>query len=132
MKVVILGCGRTGANLARMLVAESHQVAVIDKERAAFTRLGPDFAGTAVIGVGIDEDVLRQAGIEEADAFVAVTNGDNTNAMAAQVARDIFGVPQVVCRIYDPLRAEIYYKLGLQVICPTLWGATWIKEVLES
>jgi trk system potassium uptake protein TrkA len=132
MKVVILGCGRTGANLARMLVAESHQVAVIDKERSAFTRLGPDFAGTAVIGVGIDEDVLRQAGIEEADAFVAVTNGDNTNAMAAQVARDIFGVPQVVCRIYDPLRAEIYYKLGLQVICPTLWGATWIKEVLES
>jgi trk system potassium uptake protein TrkA len=132
MKVLILGCGRTGANLARMLVAEGHQVTVIDKERAAFTRLGPDFAGTVEVGIGIDEDVLRRAGIEGAEAFVAVTNGDNTNAMAAQVARDIFGVRRVVCRIYDPLRAEIYHKLGLQVICPTLWGATWIKEALES
>jgi trk system potassium uptake protein TrkA len=132
MKVVILGCGRTGANLAKMLAAEGHQVTIIDKERASFSRLGPDFNGTMVIGIGIDEDVLRRAGIEEAEAFVAVTNGDNTNAMAAQVARDIFGVRRVVCRIYDPLRAEIYHKLGLEVICPTLWGATWIKEILES
>jgi trk system potassium uptake protein TrkA len=132
MRVVILGCGRTGANLAKMLAAEGHQVTIIDKERASFSRLGPDFNGTMVIGIGIDEDVLRRAGIEEAEAFVAVTNGDNTNAMAAQVARDIFGVRRVVCRIYDPLRAEIYHKLGLEVICPTLWGATWIKEILES
>ena len=132
MRVVILGCGRTGANLARMLAAEGHQVTVIDKARASFSRLGPDFTGNMVIGIGIDEDVLRRAGIEGAEAFVAVTNGDNTNAMSAQMARDIFGVPRVICRIYDPLRAEIYRKLGLEVICPTLWGATQIKGILES
>jgi len=132
MRVVILGCGRTGAQLSKMLAAEGHQVTIVDKERAAFTRLGPDFGGAMVIGIGIDEDVLRRAGIEGAEAFVAVTNGDNTNAMAAQMARDIFGVPRVICRIYDPLRAEIYRKLGLEVICPTLWGATHIQEILVS
>jgi trk system potassium uptake protein TrkA len=132
MRVVILGCGRVGAHLARMLTAEGHQVAVIDKNSTAFTRLGPGFPGKLVVGTGIDEDVLRQAGIEQAEAFVAVTNGDNTNVMAAQVARDIFNVPKVVCRIYDPLREEIYHMLGLATICPTIWGATRIKEMLES
>jgi len=132
MRVVILGCGRVGAYLARMLVAEGHQVTVIDKNSAAFTRLGPDFPGNLVVGTGIDEDVLRRAGIEQADAFVAVTNGDNTNVMAAQVAREIFGIPRVICRIYDPLREEIYRSLGLETICPTLWGANRIKEMLEG
>ena len=128
---MILGCGRTGAYLARMLVAEGHQVMVIDRNAEAFRRLAPDFAGNLIVGTGIDEDVLRQAGIEEADAFVAVTNSDNTNVMAAQVAKEIFGVPKVVCRIYDPLREEIYHGLGLETICPTLWGAAKIKEVLD-
>lgn len=132
MRIVILGCGRVGAHLARMLVAEGHQVTVIDKNSAAFARLGPDFPGNLVVGTGIDEDVLSQAGIEQAEAFIAVTNGDNTNVMAAQVARDIFGVPRAICRIYDPLREQIYRTLGLETICPTLWGANRIKEILQQ
>jgi trk system potassium uptake protein TrkA len=132
MRIVILGCGRVGAQLAKTLVAEGHQVAVIDKNNAAFAHLGLDFPGNLVVGTGIDEDVLRRAGIEQAGAFVAVTNGDNTNVMAAQVAREIFSVPQVICRIYDPLREEIYRTLGLETICPTLWGTNRIKEILEQ
>ena len=132
MRVVILGCGRVGAHLAKVLVAEGHQVAVIDKNSAAFARLGSDFSGNLVVGTGIDEDVLGQAGIEQAEAFVAVTNGDNTNVMAAQVAKEVFGVPQVICRIYDPLREQIYRTLGLETICPTLWGANRIKEILNQ
>jgi trk system potassium uptake protein TrkA len=131
MRIVILGCGRVGAYLARVLVAEGQQVTVIDRNAEAFHRLGSDFTGNLVVGTGIDEDVLRRAGIEQAEAFVAVTNGDNTNVMAAQVAREIFGVPRVICRIYDPLREEIYRSLGLETICPTLWGATRIKEALD-
>lgn len=132
MRVVILGCGRTGAYLARMLVAEGHQVAVVDKNSAAFGRLGPDFPGDLVVGMGIDEDVLRRAGIEEAEAFVAVTDWDNTNLMAAQVAKDIFAVPRVICRIYDPSLEEVYRTLGIETICPTLLGATRIREILEG
>jgi trk system potassium uptake protein TrkA len=132
MRIVILGCGRVGAQLAKTLVAEGYQVAVIDKNSAAFASLGSDFPGDLVVGTGIDEDVLRRAGIEQAEAFVAVTNGDNTNVMAAQVAREIFGVPQAICRIYDPLREEIYRTLGLETICPTLWGVNQIQEILEQ
>ncbi len=131
MRIVILGCGRVGAYLAKMLVAESHQVTVIDRDIEAFRRLGSDFTGNLVVGTGIDEDVLRRAGIEQAEAFVAVTNGDNTNVMAAQVAKEIFGVPRVICRIYDPLREEIYRTLELETICPTILGATNIKEGLD-
>jgi trk system potassium uptake protein TrkA len=132
MRVVILGCGRSGAYLAGVLVAEGHEVAVIDNSAAAFRRLEPDFPGGVVVGTGIDEDVLRRAGIEGADAFVAVTNGDNTNVMAAQVAKEIFGVPRVICRIYDPLREEIYRALGLETICPTVLGATRMHELLAG
>lgn len=131
MRIVILGCGRVGAYLASMLVAEGYQVTVIDRNAEAFGRLGPNFEGNLVVGTGIDEDVLRQADIEHADAFVAVTNGDNTNVMAAQVAGEIFGVPRVICRIYDPLREEIYRTLGLETICPTILGVTKIKEALD-
>jgi trk system potassium uptake protein TrkA len=132
MRVVIMGCGRTGAYLAQRLVAEGHQVTVVDKDSGSFARLGADFPGDLVVGTGIDEDVLRRAGIEQADAFIAVTNWDNTNAMAAQVAREIFGVPRVVCRIYDPLREEIYRELGLETICPTIWSAQQIMESLAG
>jgi trk system potassium uptake protein TrkA len=132
MKTVILGCGRAGAYLARMLASEGHEVTVIDQNRISFGRLGSNFPGNLVVGTGIDEDVLRRAGIEQAEAFVAVTNGDNTNVMAAQVAKNIFGVPRVVCRIYDPLRAELYRSLGLQTICPTFWAASQIKGILGS
>ncbi len=130
MRVVIMGCGRSGAYLATSLVAKGHQVTVIDRAPAAFKRLGPHFAGDLVVGTGIDEDVLRRAGIEQADAFVALTDGDNSNVMAAQVAREIFGVRRVVARIYDPLREEIYRGLGLETFCPTLWGANRVEEIL--
>ncbi len=130
MKIVILGCGRLGAYLARQLVAQGHQVTVIDQDASALTRLGEDFPGRTVVGTGIDEDVLRRAGVAEADAFVAVTNWDNTNVMAVQVAREILGVPRAICRLYDPLRDEFYRSLGLETICPTLWGAQRIEEIL--
>lgn len=119
MRVVIVGCGRVGARLASQLDRDGHDVAVIDLRQDAFRRLDPGYGGATVIGTGIDEDVLIGAGIERADAFVSVTNGDNRNIMAAQVARQRFGVSSVVCRIYDPVRAETYRDLGYTTICPT-------------
>src|SRR5262245_41525548 len=101
MKVVVMGCGRVGARVSSILDHNGHDVSVIDVDSRAFRRLSADFGGNTIIGTGIDEDVLRSAGIEEASAFVAVTNGDNRNIMAAQVARLIFNVPEVVVRIYD-------------------------------
>lgn len=119
MKVVIMGCGRVGAQLAGRLEREGHEVNVIDLTAKAFRRLPDGFRGLTVVGTGIDDDVLRAAGIEGADAFVATSEGDNRNIMAAQVAREIFGVKQVVVRIYDPVREETYRELGLDTICPT-------------
>ncbi len=132
MRVIILGCGRLGAYLARQLQERGDQVTVIDQESGSFARLGPGFAGDMVVGTGIDEDVLRRAGIEQADAFIAVTNWDNTNVMAAQVAKEIFGVRQVICRIYDYLREEIYRGLGVETVCPTLLDADRIREILAG
>lgn len=123
MKIVILGCGRVGATLAAMLDREGHTVAVIDQSNDSFQRLPSEFNGNLVIGNGVDEDVLVRAGIKEADAFIAVTNGDNRNIMASQIAREIFKVKKVLCRIYDPIREETYRGLGLETICPTQVGA---------
>lgn len=119
MKVVIMGCGRVGARVASNLVNNGHDVSVVDTDSRAFRRLPHDFRGDTIIGTGIDEDVLRSAGIEDATAFVAVTNGDNRNIMAAQVAKTIFKVPEVICRIYDPVREDMYRRLGLFTVCPT-------------
>jgi trk system potassium uptake protein TrkA len=119
MKAVIMGCGRVGARVASLLDHTGNDVTVIDIDSRAFQRLPSTFGGDTIIGTGIDEDVLRRAGIEEADAFIAVTNGDNRNIMAAQVARLIFNVPEVVCRIYDPVREDTYRRLGLTTVCPT-------------
>ena len=119
MKAVIMGCGRVGARVAGILDHSGNQVTVIDTDSRAFRRLPAGFGGETIIGTGIDEDILRKAGIEEADAFIAVTNGDNRNIMAAQVARLIFQVPEVVCRIYDPVREDTYRRLGLTTVCPT-------------
>jgi trk system potassium uptake protein TrkA len=119
MRFVILGCGRVGARLAITLDQMGHKVSVIDQNPDAFKRLPSTFNGTEVIGIGIDEDVLLRAGIEEADVFAAVTNGDNTNIMASQVAKEIFNVPRVIARIYDPVRENIYHMLGLDTVCPT-------------
>ncbi len=119
MNVIIMGCGRVGSYLATRLDREGHQVTVIDLTATAFRRLPEEFTGQTVVGTGIDEQVLRMAGIASADAFVAVTQGDNRNIMAAQVAREIFGVRDVIARIYDPIREEVYRGLGLGTICPT-------------
>jgi len=123
LRVVILGCGRVGSTLAAILTREGHQVCVIDRDQSAFDkaaqRLGPSFTQDTVRGVGIDEDVLRQAGIEEADAFISVTSGDNTNLVAAQIAQQRFQVPKVLARVYDPIRAEAYREAGVETICTT-------------
>ncbi len=130
MKIVILGCGRVGALLATRMDREGHTVSVIDQSNDAFQRLPPEFNGEMVTGNGVDEDVLIRAGIKDADAFAAVTNGDNRNIMASQIAREIFKVKQVVCRIYDPIREETYRELGLNTICPTQLGAQMLFDAL--
>ncbi|HEX6122683.1 MAG TPA: TrkA family potassium uptake protein [Ktedonobacterales bacterium] len=132
MKIVILGCGRVGAQLAALMSAEGHEVMIIDQNPDAFNRLGTDFQGETHTGDGTDEDVLRRAGLEQADAFAAVTNGDNRNIMAAQVAKHIFGVPKVICRIYDPIRQETYNALGLESISPTIVGAKLMRDALTN
>jgi len=132
MKIVIMGCGRVGAQLAGLLDAEGHAVTVLDIDSYSFRRLPPEFNGTALIGSGADEETLKKAGIEEADIFVALTQGDNRNVMAAQIAKHIFNVPRVVCRIYDPLRQELYNTLGLETFSPTTIFAQMLKGKLES
>ena len=131
MNVVIMGCGRVGAQLAAMLDTDGHDVTVLDTEPYAFRRLPASFRGNAMFGNGIDKEDLRRAGIEEADAFVAVTQGDNRNVMACQIAKHIFGVRKAVCRIYDPVRQDTYRMLGLESICPTIVGAELMRKSLE-
>jgi len=132
MKVIIMGCGRVGARLAGLLDADGHSVTILDTDAYSFRRLPPKFDGTALIGNGINEEVLKRAGIEEADVFVAVTQGDNRNVMATQIAKHIFNVPKVVCRIYDPLRQELYSTLGLETFSPTTIFAQILKEKVEN
>ena len=116
-----MGCGRVGSGLAKALESAGHTVAVIDQNREAFRRLGPDFRGRTITGVGFDRDVLLEAGIDSASAFAAVSNGDNSNILAARVARESYNVSNVVARIYDPERAEIYQRLGIPTVAPVLW-----------
>ena len=130
MRVVILGCGRVGARLAAMLDAESHKVSVIDTTLEAFERLPSTFGGKVVLGEGVDYDILREAGIERADAFCSLSNDDNTNIMASQVAREVFQVRRVITRIYDPSRQNTYRALGLESICPTRMGVSHIEGLL--
>ena len=131
MRVVIMGCGRVGAALATTLDRDGHHVTVLDLNAAQFRRLPADFNGDSVVGNGIDQDTLRRAGIETADAFAAVTQGDNRNLMASQIARHIFNVPKVVCRIYDPIREELYHGLGLETVSPTLVISSLLRDVIE-
>jgi trk system potassium uptake protein len=132
MKVLVMGCGRVGALLATNLDAEKHSVTVLDINGHSFRRLSSTFGGTALLGDGTDSEVLKQAGIETADAFVAVTQGDNRNLMAAQIAKYIFNVPKVICRIYDPLRKEVYEAVGLEAISPTTVFASLLKDKLTE
>ena len=131
MKIVIMGCGRVGAQLAGLLDADGHEVTILDTDAYSFRRLAPTFGDTALIGSGADEEALKRAGIEEADIFVALTQGDNRNVLAVQIAKHIFNVPRVVCRIYDPLRQEMYSTLGIEAISPTTVFANLFKELLE-
>jgi trk system potassium uptake protein len=130
MKILIMGCGRTGAQLASMLDADGHEITILDTNDFSFHRLPPGFKGTALVGDGTSDDTLIKAGILKADAFVAVTQGDNRNVMAAQIARHIFKVPKVLLRIYDPLRRELYTKLGFETFSPTLIFAQLLKDNL--
>jgi len=133
MYIIIVGCGRVGSQLARLLSSEGHNVVVIDKNPAAFERLGAAFNGLTLTGGGFDLDLLRQAGIEKADAFCTVTDGDNTNLVSAQVAKKIFKVPKVIARVYDPQRAHIYTALGLDIISGTILFAAMIRDkIIES
>ena len=130
MNIVILGCGRVGATLATQLEQAGHKIAIIDSSSDAFQRLSAKFKGDKIVGNGVDEEVLKRAGIEKADAFAAVTNGDNRNIMASQIAREIFHIKKVVCRIYDPLRESTFKELGLETICPTTIISDMVSDAL--
>jgi trk system potassium uptake protein len=133
MHVIIVGCGRVGSELAKLLSNEGHDVVVIDKNPASFDRLGDTFNGVTLVGNGFDLNLLRQAGVEKADAVCSVTNGDNTNLISAQAAKKIFNVPKVITRIYDPQRAHIYSSLGLDIISGTTLFASMIRDkIIES
>jgi trk system potassium uptake protein len=128
MRVMIVGCGRVGSTLARILSVE-HEVTVLDLTSDAFRRLGTKFKGSKVVGMGTDIDALRKAKIEGTDVFVAVTDGDNRNIMAAQVAKHVFNVPKVMMRLYDPSRAAAYQEMGIETICTTAIAASLLHEM---
>jgi len=132
MRIIIMGCGRVGARLAGLMDAGGHQVTILDTDSYSFRRLPSDFHGTALVGNGLDEAALKRAGIDEADVFIALTQGDNRNVMATQIAKHIFNVPRVICRIYDPLRQELYSTLGIETFSPTKIFAEMLREKLES
>ncbi|HVB41252.1 MAG TPA: TrkA family potassium uptake protein [Streptosporangiaceae bacterium] len=123
MHIVIMGCGRVGSTLAHILEDQGHSVAVIDQDVEAFRKLRPGFRGSKVTGIGFDRDVLIEAGIEKADAFAAVSSGDNSNVIAARVVRESFGIQRVAARIYDPRRAEVYQRLGIPTVATVRWTA---------
>ncbi len=130
MNVIVMGCGRVGLQVSQMLSDQGHAVTVIDHDANAIARLGSDFKGKVVRGIGFDRSVLIEANVETAEAFVAASSSDNANIIAARIARNIFHVPRVVARLYDPMRAEIYQRLGLITISTTTWGAARICEVV--
>ena len=130
MRIIIIGCGRMGAGLAQNLSRRGHEVTVVDRDPTSFERLGPSFRGATVSGGGIDRNALLNAGIERADGLAAVTASDEVNVVAARLARQVFRVPKVVARIYDPRKAEIYQRLGLQNISPVTWGINRIIDLL--
>ncbi|MBL0344899.1 TrkA family potassium uptake protein [Candidatus Villigracilis affinis] len=130
MKVIIMGCGRVGSQVSLLLARQGHEVIVIDHDTNALSKLGTDFKGRVVRGIGFDRNILIEAGVETAEGFVAASSSDNANIVAARIARNIFRVPRVVARLYDPVRAEVYQRLGLTTISSTAWGAERIVEVV--
>ena len=132
MRYLIVGCGRVGSTLAKLLVADKHDVVVVDDNPAAFKRLGNRFGGEVEVGTGIDYDVLKRARAERTDGFVAVTDGDNRNVMAALIAQRMFRIPKIIARIYDPPRGQLYRELGIDTFCPTTIGAQLIRDRLQD
>jgi trk system potassium uptake protein TrkA len=132
MNIVILGCGRVGSTFARLMYREGHSVTIIDLQSEAFRRLGAKYKGNRIVGNGIDEDVLKRAGIEQAQVFVAVTQGDNRNIMAAQIAQHVYHVPKVIARIYDPVRADRYRQLGIVTLCTTTIASGLMKDFVNT
>ena len=130
MRILIIGCGRVGAGLAKTLIDRGHSVTIVDKDPLAFEKLGDKFKGQTIVGIGFDREVLLKAGIERADGVAAVTSSDEANVVASRIARDIFHVPRVVARLYDVRQAEIYKRLGIQTIAPTGWGINRIADLL--
>jgi trk system potassium uptake protein TrkA len=130
MKIIIVGCGRIGAGLAQTLSLRGHDVTVIDNDSTSFERLERSFKGKRVVGVGFDKDVLLKAGIERCDGLATVTTSDDTNVLVARIASQIFHVPRVITRLYDPHKAEVYARLGLQMIAPITWGINRIAEMI--
>ena len=131
MYVIIMGCGRLGAALAAMLEDDGHDVAILDVDKFAFDHLPTSFLGTKILGDGMDQDTLRRAGADHADAFVAATRGDNRNALAAQIAKHVFNIQRVGSVIFDPIREEVYRDLGLRTINPTKIEARLLRESIE-
>jgi trk system potassium uptake protein len=130
MKIIVMGCGRVGSQVSLLLASQGHEVTVIDHDDNAPLRLGKEFKGKIVHGLGFDRNVLIEAGVETAEGFVAASSSDNANIVAARIVRKIFRVPRVVARLYDPARAEVYFRLGLTTISSTAWGAERIIEVI--
>lgn len=131
MKFLIIGCGRVGSELAHILSHRGHAVTVIDKDQAAVTALETGFSGRTLIGSGFDRDLLIRAGIERSDGLAAVTGSDETNVVSAQLARRLFQVPKAIARVYDPRKAEMYRRLGIQTLNPITWGSNRIAELLS-
>ena len=130
MRILIIGCGRVGAGLAKALIDRGHSVTIVDKDPLAFEKLGGKFKVQTVTGIGFDRDVLLKAGIERTDGVAAVTSSDEANVVASRIARDIFRVPRVVALLYDVRQAEIYKRLGIETISPTGWGVNRIADLL--
>lgn len=132
MNVLIMGCGRVGARIAVMLDQTGHDVTIMDTNPAAFRRLPESYRGNRMVGNGMDGPALEKAGVQRADAFLALTQGDNRNYFASQMAREVYGVPRVICRIYDPVRAELFRELGLETFSPTSIGAQYMVDMLMA
>jgi trk/ktr system potassium uptake protein len=132
VKIVIVGCGRTGAFLAGLLDAGGHDVTIVDLERTSFSHLARDFKGSTLLGNGTDLDVLRQAGIDKADAIITLTQGDNRNLMSAQIAKHIFGVKQIIAKVNDPIRANTYRQHGIQTFSRTTIIGTLLDAMLKN
>ena len=128
MKIIIMGCGRVGAKLAELMDKDGHAVTVLDTDEYSFRRLPGDFGGTALVGNGTDQETLKDAGIEETDVFLTLTQGDNRNLMAAQIVKHVFNVPRIICRVYDPLRKELFGELGIETISTTTIFANMLKD----